>query len=59
MEFLERGLYHAACSDAHRPSDVKVVQSGMAWIRKHYGEDEVRFLFHEGPNAILAGQLPE
>jgi len=55
---LERGLYHAACSDAHRPADVAVVAAGMAWIKKHYGADEVDFLFREGPRAILAGQLP-
>ena len=57
-DLLERGLYHAACSDAHRPADIAPVAAGMAWIRKHYGQEEVDFLFDEGPRAILAGQLP-
>jgi len=57
-DLLERGLYHAACSDAHRPSDVAPVAAGMKWIRKEYGQEEVEFLFGEGPRAILAGQLP-
>lgn len=57
-DLLERGLYHAACSDAHRPADVAPVAAGMAWIKKEYGQEEVDFLFHEGPRAILAGELP-
>lgn len=57
-DLLERGLYHAACSDAHRPADVALVKAGMAWIKKEYGQEEVDFLFREGPRAILAGQLP-
>lgn len=57
-DLLERGLYHAACSDAHRPADVVPVAAGMAWIRKKYGQEEVDFLFREGPRAILTGNLP-
>ena len=57
-ELLERGLYHAACSDAHRPTDIAPVAAGMAWIRKRYGDEEVEFLFREGPRAILAGEQP-
>jgi protein-tyrosine phosphatase len=55
---LERGLYHAACSDAHRPSDVAEVARGMKWIERRYGADEVEFLFREGPASLLAGDLP-
>lgn len=58
-ELLERGLYHAACSDAHRPGDVAEVEAGMRWIRKKYGQEEVEFLFADGPRALLAGELPE
>ncbi len=58
-ELLERGLYHAACSDAHRPADAVLVSEGMAWIRKKYGDEEIEFLFNEGPRAILEGELPE
>ena len=56
---LERGLYHAACSDAHRPSDLAEVARGMARVAELYGEEEVDFLFREGPESLLAGILPE
>jgi len=58
-ELLERGLYHAACSDAHRPADVAQVEKGLAQIDKRYGAEEVDFLFREGPRALLEGRLPE
>jgi protein-tyrosine phosphatase len=56
---LERGLYHAACSDAHRATDVAEVTKGMRRIADLYGDDEVEFLFRDGPRAILEGKLPE
>jgi protein-tyrosine phosphatase len=58
-ELLERGLYHAACSDAHRPADVAEVEAGMRRIDQLYGDDEVEFLFKIGPQALLEGRLPE
>lgn len=57
-ELLERGLYHAACSDAHRPEDVSQVAAGMAWIESRYGTEEIEFLFREGPTQLLSGTLP-
>lgn len=56
---LEQGLYHAACSDAHRPADVDHVSRGMARIEQLYGADELTFLFASGPAELLAGRLPE
>jgi protein-tyrosine phosphatase len=56
---LERGLYHAACSDAHRPSDVAEVASGMTRLQKLYGDEELEFLFRDGPESLLAGILPD
>ena len=56
---LERGLYHAACSDAHRPSDVAEVGNGIERLRELYGDEEVRFMLEEGPENLLAGILPE
>lgn len=53
---LERGLYHAACSDAHRANDVAEVEKGMRVIAETYGEEEIDFLFGRGPKAILAGE---
>lgn len=58
-DLLERGLYHAACSDAHRTNDVAYVEKGMRVIAETYGEEEVDFLFGRGPKAILAGGRAE
>lgn len=55
---LEAGLYHAACSDAHRPDDALAVAAGMRRIEKLYGAEELELLFREGPRALLAGKLP-
>jgi protein-tyrosine phosphatase len=55
---LELGLYHAACSDAHRPADAVSVELGMRRIEELYGKDEIEFLFGEGPRALLRGELP-
>ena len=57
-ELLERGLYHAACSDAHRPSDIAEVAAGIARLRALYGDEEVTFMLREGPENLLAGVLP-
>jgi protein-tyrosine phosphatase len=54
---LEDGIYHAACSDAHRVDDVDDVLDGMRFVRKRYGADEVDFLFRQGPEEILAGAV--
>ena len=58
-QLLERGLYHAACSDAHRPADVAEVARGIERVRELYGDEEVTFLFREGPESLLDGTLPE
>jgi protein-tyrosine phosphatase len=58
-ELLERGLYHAACSDAHRPSDVAEVAGGIAQLAKLYGEEEVTFMLRTGPESLLGGVLPD
>ena len=58
-DLLERGLYHAACSDAHRPSDIAEVARGIERVRELYGDDEVTFLLREGPQSLLEGALPE
>ncbi|MBI3207129.1 MAG: protein tyrosine phosphatase [Myxococcales bacterium] len=58
-ELLERGLYHAACSDAHRVSDLDEVAGGIRRIEQLYGQDEVDFLFRTGPLELLSGRIPE
>ncbi len=57
-ELLERGLYRAACSDAHRLTDVQATARSIAWITHEYGQDEANELFLIGPEAILAGLDP-
>jgi protein-tyrosine phosphatase len=54
---LEAGVYTAACSDAHRESDVEEVLEGIKFIRKKYGDDEVDALLVRGPRDILAGAV--
>ncbi len=58
-KLLDEGLYYAACSDAHRASDVEDVANGIALIRKRYGDEEVDHLFRQGPLDILAGTVGE
>jgi protein-tyrosine phosphatase len=58
-ELLDRGLYHAACSDAHRPADIAEVARGIERVRELYGDEEVSFLLREGPTSLLEGVLPE
>jgi protein-tyrosine phosphatase len=55
-ELLERELYSAACTDLHRPSDIPVVAQSFEVIRKQYGQDELDFLFVDGPAALLQGR---
>jgi protein-tyrosine phosphatase len=55
-QLLERGLYHAACSDAHRPEDVVQVAKGIERLRELYGDAEVTALLEEGPREILVGR---
>lgn len=57
-ELLERELYHAACTDLHRPGDCSTVAESLRVIQKRYGEEELDFLFRDGPSALLQGRLP-
>lgn len=58
-ELLERELYSAACTDLHRPGDLAQVKQSFDWIRRRYDEDELTFLFEQGPSALLQGELPQ
>lgn len=55
---LERGIAHAAASDAHAPEDVRVAAEGMDWIRRRLGEDALVRLLDQAPRRILAGEHP-
>lgn len=54
---LEAGYYDAACSDAHKPSDIEDVSQGIDRLERMYGEDETAWLLRKGPERILAGTL--
>lgn len=56
-QLLEEGLYHAACSDAHRTEDLDSLEEAMHWIRQHYGAAELEALFSTGPAQILEGAV--
>jgi len=57
-KLMEMEAYDAACSDAHRPADAKLVHKGMKWIESSYGSEEIDFLFSTGPRALLEGKRP-
>ena len=56
-ELLERGYYYAACSDAHHPTDAKLVARSLERLQSVAGSEEVAFLFGEGPRRILEGRV--
>lgn len=50
---LSRGVYVAACTDAHKPSDGEVVREAIAALRAAVGDAGVTKLFVEGPQKVL------
>ncbi|HEX2731501.1 MAG TPA: CpsB/CapC family capsule biosynthesis tyrosine phosphatase [Polyangiaceae bacterium] len=56
-QLLELGFYDAACSDAHRPSDLALLEKAMNQLHKRYGQDELDELFRHGPHKILEGAV--
>lgn len=52
-QLLGEGMYHAACSDAHRAADLTSLELAMTWIRREYGASELEALFVTGPAKIL------
>jgi protein-tyrosine phosphatase len=54
---VEQGYYHAACSDAHRASDVEEVAAGIERLVRLAGAEEAEFLLGEGPRGILDGTM--
>lgn len=57
LDLLEDGYYFAACSDAHRPDDVRSVERGIKRLIEIMGVDEAEFLLREGPRQILEGRV--
>ncbi|MCB9556106.1 MAG: hypothetical protein H6707_08380 [Deltaproteobacteria bacterium] len=57
-KLVERGLIHAASTDAHSQRDVEPTAAGIRWIASNLGDNAVSELLISGPRAILAGALP-
>jgi protein-tyrosine phosphatase len=56
-KLLDEGAYQAACSDAHRPEDVDIVEQAIERLREIAGEEGVTELLSTGPRRIL--NMPE
>lgn len=54
-KLLEEDTYEAACSDAHRPDDVDIVERAIERLEQLVGQDEARRLLADGPAGILNG----
>jgi protein-tyrosine phosphatase len=52
-KLLDEEAYEAACSDAHRPADVAVVEEAVGALTRRVGSDEARRLLRDGPRAVL------
>ena len=52
-KLLEEEAYEAACSDAHRPSDVDVVVRAIERLERSVGAEEATRLLSSGPRGIL------
>ncbi len=56
-ELLEDGFYYAACSDAHKASDVADVKKGIELLYDRLGREEADLMLIGGPRAILDGTV--
>lgn len=54
---LDEGVYYAACSDAHRPSDVPLVAEAIERLRALVGDEEADALLADNPARILNGTV--
>lgn len=54
---LDEGVYYAACTDSHRPSDVELVGRAIERLRVLAGDAEAEALLAENPRRILAGTV--
>ena len=52
-KLLEDGAYEAACSDAHKPADVALVEQALAVLVTRAGQAEAERLLSTGPRHIV------
>lgn len=54
---LDEGVYYAACTDTHRPSDVELVAEAIERLHDLVGDEEAEELLAENPRRILSGDV--
>lgn len=54
---LDEGVYYAACTDSHRPSDVALVAEAIERLRDRVGDEEAEELLADNPRRILSGEV--
>lgn len=54
---VDEGVYYAACTDSHRPSDVALVAEAIDRLRELVGDEETEELLAENPRRILSGDV--
>lgn len=54
---LKEDVYFLACSDAHRPADVEIVEDAIKLLKKLVGQERAGELLSENPRRILEGAL--
>lgn len=54
---LAEGVYYAACSDCHKPSDVDLVHDSIARLEGLIGVEVANELLSENPKRILEGRV--
>jgi protein-tyrosine phosphatase len=52
---LDEEVYHAACSDAHRPEDVEWTARGIERLSSLVGEAETSLMLADNPRRIIEG----
>lgn len=52
-KLLREGAYEAACSDAHRPEDVEIVEDAIEKLEALAGKEEAYRLLALAPRAII------
>lgn len=57
--WLERGLYYAACSDLHRPSDLEILGKAIERLVALQGGERSRVLLGEHPRRIVMAATPD
>ncbi|MBK8480201.1 MAG: hypothetical protein IPL40_03330 [Proteobacteria bacterium] len=53
------GRVHALTSDTHGLADLRYCEAGLTWLQRRLGTAGARQFLIDGPQALLAGEIPE